>query len=51
MAELHFASRKDLEACLRSPERAEAAADIKNFPRFDGEIKRRVFEVTDYWPA
>ncbi len=51
IAELHFASRQDLEACLRSPERALAAEDLKNFPQFHGDIKRRIFEVTDYWHA
>jgi uncharacterized protein (TIGR02118 family) len=48
IAELYFDSRTDMETALRSPERAMAAEDAKKFPRFNGEIKRRTFEVTDY---
>jgi uncharacterized protein (TIGR02118 family) len=48
MAELYFDSRREMEAALRSPERALAAEDSKNLPRFNGEVKRRTFEVTDY---
>ncbi len=48
IAELYFDSRVEMETALRSPERAMAAEDAKNFPRFNGEVKRRTFEVTDY---
>jgi hypothetical protein len=48
IAELYFDSRLEMETALRSPERAMAAEDAKKFPRFNGEIKRRTFEVTDY---
>jgi len=49
IAELYFDSRTEMEAALNSPERALAAEDGRKLPRFIGEIKRRVFEVTDYW--
>ena len=48
IAELYFDSRMEMETALQSPERAIAAEDAKNFPRFNGEVKRRTFEVTDY---
>ena len=48
IAELYFDSRMEMEAALRSPERAIAAEDAKNLPRFNGEIQRRKFEVADY---
>ncbi len=48
MAELYFDSRPEMEAALRSPERALAAEDAKKLPRFNGEVKRRTFDVTDY---
>ncbi len=48
IAELYFDSRMEMETALRSRERAMAAEDAKKFPRFNGEIKRRTFEVTDY---
>ena len=49
VAELYFDSRAEMETALSSPERALAAEDGKKLPRFIGEIKRRTFEVTDYW--
>lgn len=48
VAELYFDSRLDMEAALRSPERAAAAEDAKKFPRFNGELKRQTFDVTEY---
>jgi uncharacterized protein (TIGR02118 family) len=48
IAELYFDSRTEMEAALRSPERALAAEDAKKLPRFIGEVKRQTFEVTDY---
>lgn len=48
IAELYFDNRMEMEAALRSPERALAAEDSKKFPRFNGEVKRRTFEVADY---
>jgi uncharacterized protein (TIGR02118 family) len=48
MAELFFDNRVDMETALRSPERALAAEDVKNFPRFNGELKRQTFEVNEY---
>lgn len=48
VAELYFDNRMEMETALRSPERAIAAEDSKNFPRFNGEIKRQTFEVTDF---
>ena len=51
IAEMYFDSRKDMETALRSPERERAAEDTKNFPCFNGEVKRQVFEVTDFAKA
>lgn len=48
IAELYFDSRTEMETALNSPEREAAAEDAKKFPRFDGEIKRRTFEVIDF---
>jgi uncharacterized protein (TIGR02118 family) len=48
MAELHFDNFDDLEAALRSPERAVAYEDGQRLPRFVGEIKRQTFDVLDY---
>lgn len=48
IAELYFDSRVEMDAALRSPERALAAEDAKKLPRFMGEIKRQTFEVADY---
>ena len=49
VAELHFDNLADMEAALRSPERAVASADGRRLPRLVGEIKRRTFDVMDYW--
>jgi hypothetical protein len=51
VAELYFDNRVEMEAALRSPERALAAEDGRKLPRFIGEIKRRTFEVTEYAKA
>jgi antibiotic biosynthesis monooxygenase (ABM) superfamily enzyme len=48
MAELHFDNLDDLEAALRSPERAAAYEDGQRLPRFVGEIRRQTFDVLDY---
>jgi len=48
IAELYFDNRAEMEAALRSPERALAFEDGKKLPRFVGEIKRRAFEETEY---
>ena len=48
IAELYFDNRMEMEAALSSPERALAAEDAKKMPRFNGEIQRRKFDVTDY---
>jgi uncharacterized protein (TIGR02118 family) len=48
IAELYFDNRMELEAALTSPERTLAVEDSKKFPRFNGEVKRRTFDVTDY---
>jgi uncharacterized protein (TIGR02118 family) len=48
MAELHFDNLDDLEAALRSPERAVAYEDGQKLPRFVGEIRRQTFDVLDY---
>jgi uncharacterized protein (TIGR02118 family) len=48
VAELHFDNLEDLEAALRSPERAVAYEDGQRLPRFLGEIKRQIFDVLDY---
>lgn len=48
IAELYFESREEMEAALRSPERALAAEDAKKLPRFIGEVKRQTFDVTDH---
>ena len=48
IAEMYFDSLADVEAALRSPERAVTAEDGKRLPRFIGEVKRGTFEVKDY---
>ena len=48
IAELYFDNRAEMEMALRSPERAIAAEDGKKLPRFNGEVKRRTFEVSEY---
>lgn len=48
IAELYFDNRTEMETALHSPERAAAAADSKKFPQFNGEVRRRTFEVIDY---
>jgi uncharacterized protein (TIGR02118 family) len=48
ITELYFDSRLELEAALDSPERAIAAEDGRKLPGYNGEIRRRTFEVTDY---
>ena len=49
IAEMYFESREDLEIAFHSPERAETGRDLKNFPKFLGEIKRQTFEEVEYW--
>lgn len=48
VAEIYFDSRTEMETALSSPERKAASEDAKKFPRFNGEIKRRTFEVSDF---
>jgi uncharacterized protein (TIGR02118 family) len=48
VADIFFDTRADLDAALASPERKVSSDDVKNFPRFEGQIKRQVFEVKSY---
>jgi uncharacterized protein (TIGR02118 family) len=48
VVDIFFDSRADLDAALASPERRVSSDDVKNFPRFEGQIKRQVFEVKPY---
>ena len=51
IAEIHFENREDLDVALHSPERAVTGQDLKNFPKFNGEIKRQIFEEVEYYRA
>jgi uncharacterized protein (TIGR02118 family) len=51
ICDIFFDSRADLEAALASPERKVSADDVKNFPAFQGQIKRQTFEVRDFGAA
>jgi uncharacterized protein (TIGR02118 family) len=48
LAELYFDHHDDLEAALRSPDRAVAYEDGQRLPRFVGEIRRQIFDIQDY---
>lgn len=48
VCDIWFDSPADLEAALASPERKVSADDVKNFPKFEGQIKRQVFTVRDF---
>jgi uncharacterized protein (TIGR02118 family) len=48
VADIFFDTRAELDAALASPERRVSSEDVKNFPRFDGQIKRQIFEVRPY---
>jgi uncharacterized protein (TIGR02118 family) len=48
VAEMYFDSLSDVEAALASPERAVTAEDGKRLPKFNGEVKRRTFEMKDF---
>ena len=48
ICDLHFDSMDDLQAALSSPERKISLDDTKNFPPFEGQVKRQVFELKDF---
>lgn len=48
ITELFFDNRGDLEAALRSPQRAVAGEDGRKLPGYNGRIERLIFEVTDF---
>lgn len=48
VCDIYFDSMDDLRAALASPERKVSAEDVKNFPPFEGQIKRQVFEVRGF---
>lgn len=49
--ELYFDNPADIEAALKSPERAIAYQDGLKLPKFVGEIKRQTFNVQEYLPG
>lgn len=49
VTEMSFDSLGELEAALQSPERAASYEDGLKLPKFVGEIKRRTFEVLDFF--
>ncbi len=44
---LIFDSLDDLHAAIASPERERARADMANFPRFDGTVRRQIVELLE----
>jgi uncharacterized protein (TIGR02118 family) len=44
---LTFDSIEDLRAAVSSEERERARADMKNFPPFEGAVRRQVVEIMD----
>jgi uncharacterized protein (TIGR02118 family) len=48
ICDLYFDSMDDLQKALSSPERKVSLDDVKQFPPFEGQVKRQVFEVKDY---
>lgn len=46
-ARLVFDTLKDLRAALQSPQRQKAAADMANFPHFEGQNPRQTVEILD----
>lgn len=51
VCDIVFDSREALETALASPERKVSAADVKNFPTFEGQIKRQIFDVRQFHAA
>ena len=48
ICDLYFDSMDDLQSALSSPERKISLDDTRNFPSFEGQVKRQVFEVKDF---
>jgi uncharacterized protein (TIGR02118 family) len=47
---LVFDTLDDLHTAMASPERERARADMANFPRFHGTVRRQIFEVLELPP-
>ncbi|UCB50187.1 MAG: EthD family reductase [Deltaproteobacteria bacterium] len=44
---LTFDTIEDLRAAIHSKERGRARADMKNFPTFEGKVRRQAVEIMD----
>jgi uncharacterized protein (TIGR02118 family) len=48
ICDIYFDSVDDLRSALASPERKVSQEDTRQFPVFDGQVKRQVFEVKEF---
>ena len=49
LAQLEFDSAEAMHAAFASPERAEARADMANFPPFEGVVTHQAFQSAEAW--
>lgn len=49
LAQLEFESAEAMHAAFASPERAEARADMANFPPFEGVVTHQAFHSAEAW--
>lgn len=49
LAQLEFDSAEAMHAAFASPERAEARADMANFPPFQGVVTHQAFHSAEAW--
>jgi uncharacterized protein (TIGR02118 family) len=47
IARLTFDTIEDLRVAIHSKERERARADMKNFPAFEGKVRRQAVEIMD----
>ena len=49
LAQLEFDSPEAMRAALAAPERAQARADMANFPPFEGTVTHQALTSTEAW--